>query len=99
MSDGRCPSCLKSFVEATQIEADRAAALRQEQEFQGQRAARNAQANRQMLVGAAVFLVGCAITWMTYSMVSESAGGSYIVCTGAIVGGLVQMLRGYIRRF
>jgi hypothetical protein len=48
-----------------------------------------------MFQGLAVVIVGALATWLFYEMAaSSSTGGTYRVCIGAIVGGMIMFLVG-----
>jgi hypothetical protein len=100
MADGRCPSCMKPFAEATPEEAERAEFERQQQmEIRAQASKRvNDGARRDMLIGGVVFLFGTGLTVLTYVGASGSGGGTYVVCWGAILFGLIQFFRGVAKR-
>ena len=58
------------------------------------KAIRNAAA-KNMAIGAAVCLIGVAVTWVSYTAASESpTGGRYVVAWGAVAIGALQFLRG-----
>lgn len=102
MSDGRCPSCLQPFVEANPEEAAQAVELQQQQRAEQLQQARQRGdgGGRDMLVGGAFFVGGTAFTAMSYMDAgTRPGGGTYVVCWGAILFGLVQFLRGIVKRF
>jgi hypothetical protein len=52
---------------------------------------------RQILIGAALFVVGLVITVATYSSASSSrTGGVYFVAYGPMIFGVIGMIRGAI---
>jgi hypothetical protein len=54
-------------------------------------------AGRDMLVGAAICVVGIVVTVATYAAASSSrTGGSYFVAWGAIIFGAIQFFRGLV---
>jgi hypothetical protein len=61
------------------------------------RAKSNRQAARAMLIGAIVLLIGVVVTTGTY-MRAASAGGIYIIAYGAIFGGIIMILRGFMMK-
>jgi hypothetical protein len=48
-----------------------------------------------MLVGGGFFVVGLIVTIFSYS--AASSGGSYYLCWGAIIFGLIQFIQGLIQ--
>lgn len=50
----------------------------------------------QMLIGAGLCLLGLMVTGLTYGSASRG-GGSYFVWHGAIVGGAIMFVRGFLR--
>lgn len=48
-----------------------------------------------MLVGGAFFLIGLIVTIVSYS--SASSGGTYYLCWGAIIFGVIQFIQGLIQ--
>lgn len=66
---------------------------------EAERASEAAKANRSMLIGALLFIGGTAVTVVSYSAAASSpGGGTYVVAYGAIIGGLIQLLRGFAAR-
>lgn len=61
------------------------------------RARSNRQAATTMLIGATVLLIGVVVTTATY-MRAASTGGIYIVAYGAIFGGLLMILKGFMMK-
>ena len=57
--------------------------------------AQRAGAHRQLGIGALLLLVGIVVTAGTYASASSS-GGSYVVAYGAIVVGIIKIIRGAI---
>lgn len=52
-------------------------------------------AQRQMLIGGAVCLIGLAITILSYNAAaSNPRGGSYVIAWGAVIFGGIQFFRG-----
>lgn len=52
---------------------------------------------RQVMIGAAIFIVGLLITVFTYhSASSSSSGGTYFVAWGPMIVGLIAVVRGLI---
>jgi len=50
--------------------------------------------NATMVLGVIIFFIGIAITAGTYFLASRSGGGTYIVASGAIIGGVIMFFRG-----
>lgn len=61
------------------------------------RARSNRQAAKAMLIGATVLLIGVIVTTATY-MRAASTGGIYVIAYGAIFGGLIIILRGFMMK-
>ena len=97
MSDGRCPSCMKPFVEATEQEARDArlaeAERLRERQQQGVRQEAYSAGRRNMMIGGGIFIAGTAVTLFSYLNASD-VGGTVVVWWGAILFGLLQFLRG-----
>ena len=52
-------------------------------------------ANRDLTVGGAWLLGGLLVTMVSYNMAASSPGGGhYVIATGAILYGLLRLLRG-----
>lgn len=52
---------------------------------------------RQVMIGAAIFIVGLLITVFTYHSASTSStGGTYFVAYGPMIIGLIAVVRGLI---
>lgn len=66
--------------------------LVRENEHQHQR---RAAAQRQLGVGVLLLLVGIVVTAATYANASKS-GGSYVVAYGAIIVGVIKIIRGVV---
>jgi hypothetical protein len=103
MAAKRCPTCKLvnpatavlcdcgwSFVDGKM--AERPHDLAREDERQQER---RSGANRQMAIGALLFVVGVVITAATYASAS-TGGGRYVVAYGAIIVGIVKMIRGAV---
>jgi hypothetical protein len=56
---------------------------------------RSAGAHRQLGIGALLLLGGVGITAATYASASTS-GGSYVVAYGAIIVGIIKIMRGAV---
>ncbi len=57
--------------------------------------ASHSSANRNMLVGGVICIIGILVTIGTYAAASHSSsGGSYVVAWGAIIFGAIQFFRG-----
>ena len=56
-----------------------------------------AQANRDIAIGGAVFLLGLIATIGSYLLVADT-GGAYIIAWGAILFGALRIVRGFARR-
>jgi hypothetical protein len=57
----------------------------------------NDAANRQMMIGAGLFVVGLIITVITYSIASDG-GGTYLICWGPVVFGAIRFFKGLSAR-
>jgi hypothetical protein len=51
---------------------------------------------RDMTVGAVVFVLGVGVTALTYSMATHS-GGQYVIASGALLWGVIWFIRGVDR--
>ena len=63
---------------------------------QAQQDARRSWANRQIAVGALFLVIGIVVTAATYSSASKS-GGTYTIAYGAILVGVIKIVRGLLR--
>jgi hypothetical protein len=54
----------------------------------------NKKANRNILIGSILLIIGLAITIGTYS----SGGRKYVITYGAIIGGLAQIIGGIVQK-
>jgi hypothetical protein len=69
---------------------------RQSQAVQRSAVADAAKGEQQMKIGALLFFGGLIVTFITYGMASSSSsGGTYLVCWGPVIFGLLTMLQGY----
>jgi hypothetical protein len=53
--------------------------------------------NRRVLLGAVAIVTGLLLTIVSYRGAEEVGGGRYVVFTGLIVFGIVQVIRGLVR--
>lgn len=60
------------------------------------RDAHRSSGHRMMITGGIIALVGIIITAATYSAASEG-GGTYLICYGPIIGGVVTFFKGVAR--
>lgn len=51
----------------------------------------------EMLIGVLLFLAGGGLTTLSYQ--SAEPGGRFVIFTGAIIWGMVHMVRGFFRTF
>ena len=56
--------------------------------------ARNDAAQKQMFIGAVLCFGGLAVTISTYILAKEGGTGVYFVAWGAIIGGVILLVRG-----
>lgn len=103
MAAKRCPTCKLvnpatavlcdcgwSFVDGKLTERPRDLVREDERRHQ-----HRSGAHRELGIGALLLLVGIVVTAATYASASSS-GGSYVVAYGAIIVGIIKIIRGAV---